>query len=246
MFLMVMDANSAKKVKIAVSKIGGDQTTNNYVKFIKKHIPNAECINLYTTPIADFRKVMQECSGFVLTGGEDVHPGRFGKENQVELCEMDLNRDTLEIEAIKIADELNLPILGICRGEQILNVAFGGSLIVDIPTMHKSEKIVHHKDTTNKNLPHSVNVEKGSLLYQITGKTRGEVNSAHHQAIDKVAPGFVVSAFADDGIIEAIERENSTDKPFFLAVQWHPERWESKEFSDKIGQRFAEEVKKKK
>jgi putative glutamine amidotransferase len=244
--LTAINLHAKHSLRIALSKISGDYASNNYVKFIQKHLPEAECINLYDKPLSELPAILQSCSGFVLTGGEDVNPARFGQAEHISLCQIDEKRDTLEFLAIQMADEIGLPILGICRGEQILNVAYGGTLIADIPLLHKSDVQVKHKDTANNNLPHPIRLDKTSLLYQITGKLQGEVNSAHHQAIDKVAMGFKASAFAKDGIIEAIERENPKGKPFFLAVQWHPERWQSKYFADKIGKRFAKAVRKAK
>jgi putative glutamine amidotransferase len=246
LFILILsfDTMAANKINIGFSKISGEPSSNNYVNWILKFIPNANCINLYSLSADSLEKYVKSCRGIVLTGGEDVHPGNFGKADQVELCEMDLLRDTIEFQIIKFADKFKIPMLGICRGEQILNVAYGGSLIVDIPSQHKSKIKVNHRDSLNKNLPHKISVKKGSFLNKITGKRKGEVNSSHHQAIDKLGKGLKAVAFSQDGIVEAIERKKKTSKPFFLAVQWHPERWENKYFSDRIGKSFAKAVKK--
>lgn len=113
-----------------------------------------------------------------------------------------------------------MPVLGICRGEQILNVSNGGSLFTDIPT-DIGKKVSHRNDTMAY---HHITIKEGTLLYKICGVKEGIVNSAHHQCVDKIAGNFVVSANADDGVVEAYELRDRNFQPFMLGVQWHPER----------------------
>jgi putative glutamine amidotransferase len=163
-----------------------------------------------------------DIDGIVFTGGVDVDPMRY---NKPELCiqceEIDDARDSNEFQLAKKADELELPIFGICRGLQLLNVYYGGSLISDLETAGKSS----HKKIDGKDRRHNVHLEPGKLVKKISRITDGNVTSAHHQAIDELAPGMTISAKSSaDDVIEAIEWNDQSGKPYFLAVQWHPER----------------------
>ena len=120
---------------------------------------------------------------------------------------------------------MGMPLVGICRGEQIINVSLGGSLYIDIPQDY--DTIIKHRQKDWENCFHQVTIDKGSLLSKICGSSQGITNSNHHQAVKKIAPDLKASAFSTDGLIEAIEWKNPTDKNFLLAVQWHPERLDS-------------------
>ena len=130
-----------------------------------------------------------------------------------------------------------IPLLGICRGHQILNVVNEGSLIIDIPS--DFDTLVAH----SKGHKHMVQVVEGTLLYEILGEDSGMVNTSHHQAVEILAPGFRASAYATDGLIEAIEPVDRTKHPFILGVQWHPEsmiRESQSPFTVAIAKRFME------
>jgi putative glutamine amidotransferase len=157
--------------------------------------------------------------GLMMTGGNDPNPHLFGQDPHPKLGEVTPERDALEVELARHFLYLNKPILGICRGMQIMNVAVGGTLYQDI-SQHKAELIQHEQDAPREHASHYVQVEEGSLLYRLAGENRITVNSFHHQAVRDVAPSFVVSGIASDGIIEAIE---SRRHRFVLGVQWHPE-----------------------
>jgi putative glutamine amidotransferase len=159
--------------------------------------------------------------GVIFTGGADVDPVRYGKEQERSMCQVDPSRDASEFATAKRAEERSLPIFGICRGLQMLNVYHGGTLITDL---HNAGFPDHSKIDSNDR-HHDVHVEAGTLLKRSTRRTDSNVTSAHHQAIDNVAPGMKISARSNgDNIIEAIEWEDQQKRPFFLAVQWHPER----------------------
>jgi putative glutamine amidotransferase len=171
--------------------------------------------------------------GLLLTGGGDIDPKHYGQppSPHVELAEA--GRDEFEIAVSRSALERDLPILAICRGLQVLNVAAGGTLVQHVPDA-VGTAIAHSIDEPKNQLAHSVRVVAGSALAGALG-TRVVtvdmcvVNSRHHQAVDAVAPGFVVSATAPDGIIEAIERR---DRRFCVGVEWHPENfWATGEFA---------------
>ena len=228
-------------IKIALTKASGSPHYAKYEQWLKNIDSTIEYIDLYKMNIKDAEKVLKECSGLVLTGGPDVKPDKYGKASDSSRCEIDIHRDSLEFALIDEANELKLPILAICRGEQIFNVAFGGSLIVDIPS--DFDTIVQHRCPDPENCFHEVMVVKNSQLYKITGVEFGRVNSNHHQAVDKLAKEFRAVAYSKDGLIEAYEWKDLGTHPFLIAVQWHPERLsQENNLSSKIGERFIEEV----
>ena len=228
------------KTKIALSCIYGEKATNSYVKWLKNINPDVECIVMYGLSEDSVSIIFEDCSALLLTGGEDVYPGRYGKEYDTVRCgKIDLYRDTLEFELIEMALEREMPILGVCRGQQILNVAMGGTLYVDIPTDINS--MVRHRCKEWKNCYHQVQVLPNNLLSQMSGLKKGKVNSNHHQAIDRLAKDFKVFAVTNDGIIESIGWKDTIDMPFFMAVQWHPERMDTASMLSKpIARNFLE------
>jgi putative glutamine amidotransferase len=155
----------------------------------------------------------------VLSGGQDVHPHHYGEEPSQRLEEVCPQRDIYEIELIRCSCALNKPLLGICRGLQLMNVAFGGSLYQDIP--HAMPDALQHSQNANPDVAtQTIELVEGTILQKLIGQPLLLANSFHHQAIKQLAPGFRVSARAKDGIIEGIEKEGDF---FTLAVQWHPE-----------------------
>jgi putative glutamine amidotransferase len=167
---------------------------------------------------------ISRCSGFVLTGGVDVHPSLYngGKlyENSPETHE--IKRDRFEEKIYRYSQANKLPLLGICRGMQLINVLQGGKLIQDLDNGNER----HKKEEADKE--HTIVTGNDTLLYKIAGSLSGHVNSAHHQAIDPNALGenLKVNAYDDDNekIIEGLEFSDKTNKGFMLCVQWHPER----------------------
>jgi putative glutamine amidotransferase len=155
--------------------------------------------------------------GLVLSGGEDVAPARYGAAPHPRLGEIDPVRDAAELALIAAARARGLPILAICRGIQILNVALGGTLYQDLDSERPGP--VPHNDETGR---HPIHVEAGSLLERTLGTRAASVNSRHHQAIRDLAPGLTAVAWADDGVIEGAEPTDAKE-PWMVAVQWHPE-----------------------
>ncbi|MHA6260187.1 gamma-glutamyl-gamma-aminobutyrate hydrolase family protein [Sporosarcina sp. CAU 1771] len=168
----------------------------------------------------DLRQITGLLDGLLLSGGSDLNPLLFGEEPHRNLGDVTPARDQIEIELAKIMLELDKPILGICRGEQILNVVSGGNLYQDIHAQNEKKVLQHAQNSPRGHLTHYVQVEKGSLLESIVGETEILVNSYHHQAVKYVPKPYQISGVSSDGIVEAIE---STEHRFVLGVQWHPE-----------------------
>lgn len=223
--LAVFLVSCQKSIKIGISKGVGSEHYEQYAKWLESVDSDIEVIDLYNVDIEIAMNLLKECNGLLLSGGPDVEPGYYGKGYDTLRCEIDHRRDTLEFKLIELAREMRLPILAICRGEQILNVAFGGTLIVDIPEDFGTD--IAHRCEDKNNCFHSVELLPGSLINKLTGVNNGMVNSNHHQAVEVIADDFVVTAMSQDGLIEAYEWKNPVGKPFLIAVQWHPERMEA-------------------
>ena len=164
-------------------------------------------------------EILPRLDAICFTGGADVAPERYGRPEAADVCRVQPERDEIEFALLEHFAGRPIPTLGICRGAQILNVFHGGTLIPDL-----GEKTAVHRAEPRQ--PHDVLIEPESALARISGLTEGITNSSHHQAVDRVAPGFRVSAWATDGTVEAFELADPGAGPFFLAVQWHPEAME--------------------
>jgi len=162
--------------------------------------------------------ILQKIDGLLLTGGPDVDPLYFGEEPHPRLGLVTPERDVIEIPLTQAAVAGGLPILAICRGIQVLNIAMGGSVIQDIASQVK-DPLKHRQEAPRWHGTHEVTVNEGSRLAGLLGTTSIRVNTFHHQAVKEAAPGFEVVARAQDGIIEGIERPGC----FVVGVQWHPE-----------------------
>ncbi len=171
---------------------------------------------------AAMRALMNACAGLVLTGGEDVDPRRYGQEPIEALGSVSPDRDRMEEAALAIALERDVPVLGICRGCQVLNVHFGGTLFQDVPTQLPNAARHEQAEPWGEAM-HGVRVEPGSRLGGIVAPVL-RINSFHHQAIRDVGAGLDVVAVADDGVVEAVE---ARDHAWVIGVQWHPERHEA-------------------
>lgn len=158
------------------------------------------------------------CDGLILSGGADIDAHLYGEEPAVKQGHFDRKMDLYYIHMIRAAHRLGLPIFGICRGIQAVNVAFGGTLLQDIPSEVKGA-LQHDQDAPPANPCHFVTIEPDSFLGQFM-PAQAEVNSFHHQAVGKLGEGLRVTAKSRDGIVEALE--NTSGSPI-IAVQWHPE-----------------------
>jgi len=186
-------------------------------------------------PSMSVTEALSDVDGLLLTGGEDVDPARYGEIAHPAVTDIDPGRDAFELDLVAEARARQLPILAICRGIQLLNVACGGTLVQDLPSQvaggtEHSLSVPPHQ---SYDLAHEIWIDKDTLLARLlndrlNGADTCDVNSRHHQALKTLAPGFRASATAPDGIIEAIEDPSSS---FCLGVQWHPENfWRTGEF----------------
>lgn len=186
---------------------------------------------------SDMEALAQLCDGFLFTGGPDVHPSLFHEETMQYCGAIDERRDTLEIGLLREVNRLDKPVLGICRGIQLINVALGGSLYQDIPAQLEGMPIAHSQQRPYTVPVHSVSVEPDSPLGRIAGETELMVNSMHHQAIRALAPSLKCAARSKDGLAECVYMPG---KRFLLAVQWHPEYlWQTHQVQQKIFAAFV-------
>jgi putative glutamine amidotransferase len=167
------------------------------------------------------RSLIGSLDGLLLTGGGDIAIKRFNGDFHPSEDKVDPGRDAVEFTLLQFAIDTGMPFLGICRGNQVVNVALGGTLYTDIQDQ-LSGAIKHDYDSSSqrKFLAHEVVIEKSSHLASILGETRINVNSLHHQGIKGLSSELCATAHAPDGLVEAVELPNH---PFGLAVQWHPE-----------------------
>lgn len=166
--------------------------------------------------------ILAGLDGLVLSGGEDVDPVHYGHAPHPDLGDVDPQRDAFELAIFRDARAYGLPVLAICRGIQLVNVAMGGTLWQDIPS-ERPDALRHAQVAQRDDRTHQVDLVAGSRLAEALGGTRCEVNSFHHQSIRDLAAGLVVTGRAPDGEIEGVE--SADDGPWLLAVQWHPEEF---------------------
>ncbi len=180
-------------------------------------------VPVYLTPDTDAERAMSRLDGLVLTGGADLDPALYGAEPETDLYPPEPYRDRYELALLEAAYARDLPVLGICRGIQLLDVRDGGTL-----HQHVAEHACFDLDPATR--VHEVVVTPGTRLHELYGD-RVKVNSLHHQTLDRVAGGWVVSGVADDGTVEAIEH---TEREV-LAVQWHPEMLDTRDVDPVFG-----------
>lgn len=206
---------------IGLSKGNGSPKYQNYWGWLRSYDPYVNIIDLYES--AALEDDLQTLDALILTGGGDIHPERYGHPELIDACvSVDLKRDELELTALAYAVENKLPVLGVCRGLQIINVYKNGTLVPHLPAKLGDDQ--YHSSLPEGDNTHSVDIEPGSILFKLTGVIDSEVNSSHHQGIDRLGEQLAVSAKSPDGLIEAIEWQEPEHSSFLVAIQWHPER----------------------
>lgn len=199
---------------------GNSLICNTYIQSVAEAggipfvIPVYNDINLLKETVA-------RLDGLLLSGGADINPLYSNEEPIPALGEYEVARDQFDFTLLKLAADRQIPVFGICRGHQIINMAFGGTNYQDIYSQHSGELLKHSQSVNREYGSHTVLIDKQSVLYNILGNERIIVNSFHHQAVRTVAPGFKATATSSDGIIEAME--GMPDRRIF-SVQWHPEK----------------------
>ena len=211
---------------MAVIGITPSNRLTDYVESVKRAGGEPRVLAIDANPTLD------GLDGVLFTGGGDVDPAHYGDTRHPKTNEPDAARDAFELALAKLVLANDMPLLAVCRGLQVVNVAAGGTLTQDIPAQ-VNQPLGHQVDSPPFAIAHEVWVAPGTALARVMREALVDdevlqVNSRHHQAVDKAAAGFTVSATAPDGVIEAIERPASR---FCLAVQWHPENfWRTGEF----------------
>ena len=202
---------------------------DDYVSSVEQAGGRARVLEVSESP----RKVLDEIDGLLLTGGGDIDPVLYGDERHPTVEDAEPGRDEFEIDLARRAMAADVPLLAICRGAQVLNVAAGGTLVQDIPSAVASD-LSHSIVEPRSAEAHAVRVTPGSRLERALGESVDaahtcRVNSRHHQSVGRVGSGLVTSATAPDGVVEAIEK---ADSEFCVGVQWHPENfWRTGEFA---------------
>lgn len=220
--LAQQEAEHAKKplIGISCSHPGNNSTTRlTYSNSVIRTGGTPMLIPITTDSIV-LNDILNRIDGIIMIGGEDIHPSYYGEEPIPQLGSVDSIRDIYDIALIKMAHSKNIPMLGICRGEQLINVAFGGNLYQDIPTQHPDTTVNHRQKEPSSVPTHLVRFEAGSSIANIVGLSEMMTNTHHHQAVKEAAPGFKISAWSTDSIPEAIE---STQEYPIWGLQFHPE-----------------------
>lgn len=218
-----VDLRAKKQPLIGVSashtQSGGSSVAGTYIQAVLKAGGRPVIIPVMKDGLI-LRDIVKDLDGLVMIGGGDFDPRYYNERAIPDMNDIDSIRDIYDLVLLKMATDRNIPLLGICRGEQAMNVAFGGTLYQDIPTQHKDKSIKHSQSEPRDIGTHTVSITKDSQLAKILGLTEVSTNTYHHQGVKDVAPGFKVAGRASDGIVEAIEAYPNRK---IIGVQWHPE-----------------------
>lgn len=219
----------------------------NYPKWIKGNDDSIEIVELHWEKhnLDEVWDLVEDCDGIVLTGGVDIHP-HFYENERLDFPNGDgkfnEERDEFEMHVFETALNFKLPVLAICRGLQLVNVALGGNLIQDLEEAGKK----NHRRMNDLDDEHSISISDHSLLKEVIGSSSANINGAHHQAIGKLSDELLATAVSEDGVIEAVEWKEKEGESWMMAVQWHPERMKDRETnpaSKNIREAFFKEVK---
>ena len=216
----IVNSTNSKQEVVFIGITETEASYENYPLWIKGIDGTIEIIKLAAKKFDDISK----CSGIVLSGGIDIHPRFYGNKrlnypNAPEIFKEE--RDEFEIKIFETSQKIDLPVLAICRGMQLVNICLGGTLIQDLEENKKS----NHRKQNNIDGIHDIKIDRDSFLFSLCNTEAVTINSAHHQGLDVIASELRVSARSSDGVAEVIERKDIHNRPFFLGVQGHPERF---------------------
>ncbi|MEO6549589.1 MAG: gamma-glutamyl-gamma-aminobutyrate hydrolase family protein [Ferruginibacter sp.] len=229
-------------IKIGVTFTGTDEKHNNYFKWLAGN----DVLDIIALSSQSCLQLIPTLDGIVLSGGIDMHPSYYGNDEihyPHAPAKFNNVRDAFEVEVFRLCQQHQLPLLGICRGMQLVNCVLGGTLLQDVGLIGN---IIHRCEQNDK--AHGINIFPGTLLHDITGLNRAVINSAHHQSINILADDLMANCTSDDGLIEGVEWADPQGKSFFLGVQWHPERMfnlhlDNSPLTKNVRDRFISEVK---
>ncbi|MBZ4187964.1 gamma-glutamyl-gamma-aminobutyrate hydrolase family protein [Niabella beijingensis] len=205
-------------MKIGLTYTGSEPKHSNYAKWIE----GSDAIEVVTLSAAlNNLEEVTSCEGIVLSGGVDVSPEYYSGDTTYANAPDVFNkqRDDFEAAVFHMTQELRLPVLGICRGMQLINCLYGGTLIQDLGAKNEVHRVANGLDKV-----HGITITAGTILHEALGSVHCAVNSAHHQAIGRIGSSLRITASSPDGVAEAMERVQAAGAPFLLCVQWHPER----------------------
>jgi len=213
---------------------------DDYQHWVRGQDSSARFIELYSQDIDKIDSILGTCAGLILSGGSDIAPERYGGSDTLALSgRIDPRRDSVELTAVAYVQRRGLPTLGVCRGMQVMNVAFGGDLILDIPTFNGSKQ----HQTEGSDAMHLV--YPAPALARLLEADSATVNCNHHQAVAHLGEGLEAVARSSDTIIEAMRHSDTVRFPFLWGVQWHPERLDGNSpMSSNLLTRFIEATKK--
>ncbi len=224
-------------MRIGITDTFDGDIYSNYVEWFRLVDSSIEYVKLsHQLTKAEELKTLD---GIVLSGGGDVDPRYYHQVDLTHLAKGVMpERDAFEFDLIDHALDMNMPLLGICRGIQVMNVFLGGSLILDL----EASRFDKHQKSEEEPINHPIGIlRSNSLLHALTQTNEVIVNSFHHQAIDRLGRGLMITAQSHDGVVEAAEWAIKDSMPFLLLVQWHPERIPNDELSQKIARMFLRE-----
>jgi putative glutamine amidotransferase len=217
LFLFSLEISAGAQTCIILSKSYGK---GEYEQWLLRKEPDLKLVSLYHANPDSASYWLEKADGFLMTGGEDIYPGRYGRaKDTIDCGSIDFQRDSLEFQMLDAAFRRKKPVFGICRGMQLLNVYMGGSLIADLPSSPLGLRVIHRDGGPVR---HAVRLLPAARRLKIETGDSLMVLSNHHQGIKKSGRGLIPLAKSADGLIEAFTV--SRKLPFIMAVQWHPER----------------------
>lgn len=235
-------SRSVKSAVVAISKGKGGESYEAYSQWIHKLDSNVKVIDLYHLPKDSVLPNLKRCDGIIFSGGPDINPLYYTSSYDTSKCGfIDSFRDSLEFLALDYAVKNKMPILGVCRGLQLINVYQKGSLFIDLPSQYPSN--TKHRCQQKDNCYHPIYNSQNNFLFQISGTTKGFVNSNHHQGIEILGDELEALAYSPDHLTEAIGWKDHELHPFMIAVQWHPERLSNRNpYSTALGREFLKSL----